>query len=153
MFSRLVSRLIEVMLGHCGEIWKESVCFVRWNHLCRCLHKAFCELTISIFNPKVRHLRERICGKRFMEFPPLTPELQKQSFKESRKGWGCTIWFASWSPVGAQALTKRKRQSLHGGAEDAQEEAMLRDKQLQCCINHIQFRYSELIVLPNRHLK
>lgn len=128
IFSRSVSHPVEAVLGHCAEIWKESVCFVRWNHLCRCLRKAFCPFTISNFDPKVRHLWEKSCGKRFREWSfPLLPQNCRNSHSRGRKGWGCTIWFDGWSPVGAQALSKRKSQFLHGGAKEAQEEAMLWD--------------------------
>ncbi len=82
------------------------------DHLCRCLHMSFCPLTNSNSDPKVRHLWERSCGKRFRECS-IIPGLHKQSFKKRQRVHHLVGWLKSCrctSPI------KRKSQSLHGGA-------------------------------------
>lgn len=94
VFSRSANQPVEAVLGHCAEIWRQSACFVRWNHLCRCLHMSFCPLTNSNSDPKVRHLWERSCGKRFRECS-IIPGLHKQSFKKRQRVHHLVGWLKS----------------------------------------------------------
>ncbi len=111
---------------------------------------SICPLTISNGDPKVRHLWERSCGKRFRECS-IIPGSQKQSFKKSRE---CTIWLAGLSPRCTSSIKKEKpilAWRCRGGSRGCSFTRLT----AACCINHIQFRCfrDDRLVLPNRHLR